>query len=123
VRSEERSPRSSLLSRNETVVEKISRWKSSFPDSKSQVTPDDMNKFIIMKIKIVVKEDLHQLVKSCMTLENVCIIATSTDRRKFQEERSALEQIEKSITKVVNHYEVCLPYGKFDVMPNNEAVA
>jgi hypothetical protein len=53
---EERSSRSSLLSRNETVVEKISRWKRSFPeqnkkncgksnDNQSQGTPDDMNIF------------------------------------------------------------------------------
>jgi hypothetical protein len=68
-------------------------------------------------------EDLHQLVKSSMTLENFGVIATPTDRQKSEEERSALEQMEKSITKVGNHYEVCLPYQEFDVMPTNEAVA
>jgi hypothetical protein len=125
VRSEERSSRSSLLSRNETVVEKISRWKRSFPDSQSQVTPNDMNNFQNHENQNCGEnnEDLHQLVKSCMTLGNFGIFATPTDRRKFQEERSALEKMKKSITKVVNHHEVCLPYGKFDVMPNNEAVA
>jgi hypothetical protein len=57
-----------------------------------------------------------------MTLENFGVNATPTDHRKSEEGRSALEQMEKSITKVGNHYEVCLPYGEFDVMPNNEAV-
>jgi hypothetical protein len=65
------------------------------------------------------RQDLHQLVESYMTLENFGVITTSTDRRKSEEERSALEQMEKSITKVGNHYEVCLPYGEFDVMPIN----
>jgi hypothetical protein len=55
-------------------------------------------------------EDLHQLVKSCMTLENFGLITTPTDRRKSEEERSALEQMEKSITEIGNHYKVCLLY-------------
>jgi hypothetical protein len=68
-------------------------------------------------------ESLYQLVKSYMTLEHFGVITTTTDRRKSEEESSAQEQMEKSITKVGNHYEVCLPYGEFDVMPHNEAVA
>jgi hypothetical protein len=83
VKSEERSSRSSLLSRNETIVEKISRWKRSFPeqnekicekshDSQSHGTPDDMNNFHNHENQNCAEnnEDLHQLVKSCMTLEN-----------------------------------------------------
>jgi hypothetical protein len=127
VRSKERSSRNSLLSRNETLVENISRWKRSFPEqSQSQGTPDDMNNFHNNHENQNCgenNEDLHQLVKNCMTLENFGVIATPTDRRKSEEERSALEKMEKSITKVGNHYEVCLPYGEFDVMPTNEAVA
>jgi hypothetical protein len=37
-------------------------------------------------------EDIHQLVKSYMTFENCGVVTTSTDRRKSEEERSALEQ-------------------------------
>jgi hypothetical protein len=68
-------------------------------------------------------ESLYQLVKSYMTLEHFGVITTTTDRRQSEEESSAQEQMEKSITKVGNHYEVCLPYGEFDVMPHNEASA
>jgi hypothetical protein len=55
-------------------------------------------------------EDLHQLVKSCMTLENFGVITTPTDRRKSEEERSAPEQMEKSITKVGNQLKFTLLY-------------
>jgi hypothetical protein len=57
-----------------------------------------------------------------MTFENVGVIATPTDRQKSEEEISALEHMEKSITKVGNPYEIWLPYEKFDVMPKNDAV-
>jgi hypothetical protein len=60
-------------------------------------------------------ENLHQLEKNYMTFKNFWEITTTTDRRKSKEEKSALEQTEKSITKVGNHYEVCLLY--------NEAIA
>jgi hypothetical protein len=105
------------LSRNETADEKISRWKTSFPEqnekickksneSQPQGTPEDMNNFHRHENQNCGEnnEDLHQLVK----LENFGVITTSPDRRKSEEERSALEQMEKSINKVGSHYEVCL---------------
>jgi hypothetical protein len=41
-----------------------------------------------------------------MTLENVGVIATPTNRRKSEEEISALEHVKKSITIVGKHYEI-----------------
>jgi hypothetical protein len=114
-----------LSRKSQDEKEQNRKFSEKSNDSQSQGTPDDMNNFHNHENPNCEEnnEDLHQLVKSCMTLENFGVIATPTDHRKFEEERSVLEQMEKSITKVGNHYEVCLPYGEFDVMPNNKAVA
>jgi hypothetical protein len=74
---------------------------------------------VVRKITKTFNSWLLYDLKSYMTLKNFGVITTPTDHRKSEEEGSALEQMEKSITKVGNHDEVCLPYEEFDVLPNN----
>jgi hypothetical protein len=69
-------------------------------------------------------EDLHEIVKKFMSMENFGVLYSSVDRRKSEEERLSIAKMEESIQKDEQHYVVGLPYICGDVeFPDNWTTA
>lgn len=55
-------------------------------------------------------DDLNDLVKKQMSLENFGVVATSTDRQKSEDDRKAVELAESTIKNIGSRYEIGLPF-------------
>jgi hypothetical protein len=55
-------------------------------------------------------DNLHDLVKTFMTLDNFGVLNTNTDRRNSEEKRLSIAKMEETIKLNGQHYEFGLPY-------------